>query len=60
VYTGDNVFHDWVITGTVNDDHSSYNADFLRNVTYTSLMVQSDCSTKIVVEQAEESGVLAY
>ena len=59
-YTGDNVVQDWVITGTVNDDHSSYNADFTRKFTYTSLVVQGDCSTTTVVEQDEENGVLAY
>lgn len=59
-YTGDHVVQDWEITGTVNDDHSTYVAEYTRKFTYTSLDVESNCNTTTVVEESEENGALSY
>ncbi len=59
-YTGDHVVQDWVITGTVNDDHSTYIAEYNRKYIYTSLLASSECSTRTVVDEVEEDGLLSY
>ncbi|MBL7697902.1 MAG: hypothetical protein JNK79_07075 [Chitinophagaceae bacterium] len=59
-YTGDHVVQDWEITGTVNENHSTYNAEYTRKYTYTSVVVNKDCTTSTVIDEAEENGALSY
>jgi hypothetical protein len=59
-YTGDHVVQDWEIVGIVNDDHSLYSAEYTRKFTFTSLVMNNDCSTKTVVDEVEENGALSY
>lgn len=59
-YTGDHVIQDWDIVGTVNENHSTYSAEYTRKYVFTSLNVSADCTTSTVVEEAEENGLLAY
>lgn len=59
-YTGDHVVQDWEITGAVNNDHSTYSAEYTRKFIYTSVVVGSDCKSSTVSDEATETGALGY
>ena len=59
-YTGDHVVQDWEIVGTVNQNHSTYNAEYSRKIVYTSLVAGANCERSTVVDEVEENGALSY
>ena len=50
----------WVITGTTNTQHSTFNATYIRNITTTQIVGNSDCSFSMNVQRPVENGNFTY
>jgi hypothetical protein len=50
----------WVIIGSTDNTHSTFNAKYVRNLTFTQLIGNADCSYTTNIQRPVENGIFNY